>query len=286
MGTHTTKEQQEAVQKMLESLSPTEVPAIGIEALRRWWKSRGADLETTFTMHGDFGRFFVTVVGETKNRPVDTHSWKEPFLYDQAEPWMSEVVEFWFSLVRAGFAFPLLNSDPKTGGYPGRMRVTKAGAKFLAAKGDDLVLPDAIDRLRQRCPDLPEQVLVHFADAKTCLDHALGRPAVVLMGLAYETAIEAAIADLKLEAGSQKPAKRIERALEWISELPKNEVTYLADSAWRFADVLRRRRNDGSHSQPTYDFSDVYEFHELFVSALRNLPGLWSVTRLQKRGAE
>jgi hypothetical protein len=282
MSQHTNEDQRRAVQAMLSGLTPDEIAAAGIEALRRWWRGRHDRLDT-FQLHGDFGRNFVLVVGERKQAPFDAQSLKEPFLYDQHEPWMADVVEFLWWLERAGFAVPLQPVNSETDGYPSQLRVTKAGARLLEGEGDALLLPGAIERVRSRCPGLPNEVLVHLVDARSCLDHALARPAVVLLGLAYETAIDQAIealiarSSISPETTRQKAAKSISAVKRMLDPRPDSEEKFTAIAAWDFADVLRRRRNDGSHTRPAYGFDDLSEFHELFVSALRHLPGLWGV---------
>jgi hypothetical protein len=283
MGGHTNAEQRKSVQGLLAGLSAGEVAAVGLEALRRWWRGRPDD-SLTFQLHGDFGRQFVLVVGEQKQLTVDAHSWKEPFLYDQHEPWMADVNEFLWSLTRAGFVVPLLHGAVETAGYPVQMRVTRAGARLLAATGDELVLPDGPERARRRCPGLSDSVFLHILDARACIDHALARPAVVLLGLAYETAIEEVVQKLiersvlGEDVERHKAAKRIAAVRQWLNARRDSEAKFAAIAAWAFADDLRRRRNDGSHTRPAYDFTDDSEVHELFVSALRSLPALWSVT--------
>lgn len=285
MSQHTNDEQRRGVKDLLTALTPDEVFAVSLEALRRWWRSR-QDGSDAFQLHGDFGRMFVLVVGERKQLTVDAQSWKEPFLYDRREPWMGDVLEFLWWLERAGFAVPLLHGTKDTGGYPIWMRVTRAGARLLAAQSEDSLLPASIERLRHRCPGLPDEVLAHLVDARACLDHALARPSVVLLGLAYETAIEyavdALVAGTRIPIGTerQKAARRIAAVRGMLVSWPDSESKFGAISAWDFADVLRRRRNDGSHSRPAWDFSDLAEIHELFVSALRHLPSLWSIVAL------
>jgi hypothetical protein len=112
------------------------------------------------------------------------------------------------------------------------------------------------------------------------------RPAIVLIGVAYEIAIEAAIekliakailqaADLQLPA-----ARRIEKVKSVIgSVLKTTEERFAAEAAYGFADTLRRRRNDGSHTRPTYPFDDHDEVEEFLMSASRHLPPLWSIAR-------
>lgn len=284
MSQHTNEEQRRAVKELLSALTADEVFAVGLEALRTWWRGR-PDGGQAFQLHGDFGRLFVLGVGARKQVTVDAHSWKEPFLYDRHEPWMADVVEFLWWLDRAGFAVPLLHETKDTGGYPIWMRMTKAGAKLLSSDGDETMLPGSLERLRNRCPGLPNEVLAHLVDARSCLDHALARPSVVLLGLAYETAIDVTVetliarARIGSETERQKAAKKIAAVRRMLVSWPDSELKFGAIAAWDFADVLRRRRNDGSHGRPAYDFSDLAEFHELFVSALRHLPSLWSIAK-------
>jgi hypothetical protein len=130
-------------------------------------------------------------------------------------------------------------------------------------------------------------VAVHLADAQTCVDHGLGRPAVVLTGLAYEVAEDAAIDHLGSKLAIKKGAKAAEKiaavrdAIPVLLSQPTNPIEAekrgAAEAAWDFADRLRARRNQGSHPGPYPDFTDLSEVHELMLSAARHLPGLWSV---------
>jgi hypothetical protein len=51
------------------------------------------------------------------------------------------------------------------------------------------------------------------------------------------------------------------------SVLPDKEHQYAALAACDFADQLRRRRNDGAHTAPTYEFEDREEAEEFLVSS-------------------
>src|SRR5678815_5954672 len=55
---------------------------------------------------------------------------------------------------------------------------------------------------------------------------------------------------------------------------------HAARHACDFANALRRRRNDASHTAPTYGFDDREETEELIVSAGRHLPNLWHLVSL------
>jgi hypothetical protein len=77
------------------------------------------------------------------------------------------------------------------------------------------LLPGFLERALQRCPGLSDAVISLLAQARTCLDYGLMQPAIVLMGVAYEAAVEQVVdvlvARSQLPAGTEdkKPAKRI-----------------------------------------------------------------------------
>jgi hypothetical protein len=117
------------------------------------------------------------------------------------------------------------------------------------------------------------------------------RAAIVLMGVAYEVALEAII-DKLVHNGRLPPntadlnaAKRIS-ALRGIIDviLPggtqqEKDDRFAAKRAYDFADDLRRRRNDASHTTPRHGFEDLVEAQEFLVSAGRQLPLVWLLTR-------
>jgi hypothetical protein len=274
----------EVVKDLLKGLTADEVRALAIEALRRARRVNSADPE--FSMHGDLGRALVPLLAEKRGKgatPNAIQVLKEPFLNQQGQAWMQPVVDVMASLVRAGLVIPLYHAP----GYPVRYRLTGAGVRFLDADEDHPYLPGFVDRVVARCKDLPDEVAVHLADAQTCVEHGLGRPAVVLAGLAYEVAVDAVVDHL----GSRTAAKKGAKAAEKIDAVKKAIPNLLgpstnpadaerrgaAESAWDFADRLRARRNQGSHPGAHPDFTDLEEVHEWLLSAGRHLPGLWSV---------
>ncbi len=281
MPPHPDKNQQ-AVRDLLEKLTAEEVRVMGIEALRRCRTTIAPDGE--ISMHGDFGRAMVPLLAEGTGTTIEAQNGKEAFLECQAEPWMNDVVEFIWWMIRAGFLIPRLAHD---NGNLVRMRLTVAGGCFLDSKVDHPLLPGALERVRARCPGIPDEVIEYLVDAHSCLEHALARPSIVLAGLAYEAAIDKVVevlANRGLVAsrlGDQKAWKKISvvgPAIPHVfSKAEDREKSFAATAAWDFADTLRRRRNDGSHPRPVFDFSDLTEVQEFFVSALRHLPGLWSV---------
>ena len=65
-------------------------------------------------------------------------------------------------------------------------------------------------------------------------------------------------------------------------ELSKDDVR-MATAAIDFADDLRVRRNDGSHTTPRWPFDGSAEVEELILSAVRHLPALWLLTHATAR---
>ena len=275
--------QQQAIEiakELLEGVSAEQFRALGIEALRRWRKHANTCF---FQIHGHLGLEIVPLLAEMKNRTgIDAHTVKEPFLSEQGQQWMLPLIDFTSWLVAAGLAIPL---QFQTGtGYPVAYGLTTAGFRLFDGAQDHPALPGFVDRIVARCPNLPGEVSVHLVDARACLDHGLGRPAISLTGLAFESAIGAAIDHLERNAGFSPPkslnaAPRIAAVIQFISKLfggdREKEGTALA--AWDFADRLRARRNDASHPNAYPDFSDLTEVYEFVISAGRHLPGLWSV---------
>jgi hypothetical protein len=143
--------------------------------------------------------------------------------------------------------------------------------------------------LQKRCPWLPGDVVSLMADARGCLDHGLMRPAIVLLGVSYEVAIEHLVVSLSSLARGLLPATLIEAsAAKCITEIEKlvdslfpgptmKDDRAAVHAACEFANQLRRRRNDAAHTQPTYGFEDREEVEELVISAGWHLPNLWRV---------
>lgn len=77
-----------------------------------------------------------------------------------------------------------------------------------------------------------------------------------------------------------KAAERIDTVRKSLATLEQGayldqEELRSAEAALDFADQLRERRNDGSHTKPRYPFDDSEEIEELLRSAGRHLPPLW-----------
>jgi hypothetical protein len=297
---------EDQVRRVLEGKSATQVRALCIEALRRWHngETRGLPRERRvvatplghpqpddtptprrFQMHGDLGVLVLRAHSEATGEAVLPDA-KEVFLEGQNLPFMEPVMEFVWWMVRAGLARPELGQHILGGLY-----VTDAGLRFLASAGDHPLQPGFLDRLRKRYPDMDEEVLILIEDAQSCLEFRLLRPAVVLLGVAYEKAIEVILlhfAAFGLTSVKTVPAAHAnERISTFKKLLPKLELSKddlrMATAAIDFADELRARRNDGSHTTPRWPFDDTTEVEELILSAARHVPALWQVKQAPPR---
>jgi hypothetical protein len=297
--------------QLLEGVSPATLRALGIEALRSWrqkpptGRQQDVVIRTSpdaFSLNDDFGAELIRLVAEHKRVPHPHNATMLlAFVNDLAmnSAWMSGVLEFLWWLERAGLAVPTAfgqkeghedrDNQYQPRWYPKTMRLTAKGVRLIEGSDDNPMLPGFLDRIRARCPGLPDGVIALLVDARACLDHSLMRPAVVLMGLAYEIAIEH-VADALATKGyvhastrAQLPAERLkrirallasEKAKEIVSESDTNRAVQIA---YVFAEDLRLRRNQAAHMIPIFDFDHTQETEEYLVSAGRCLPALWSL---------
>jgi hypothetical protein len=282
--------------ELLGGVTDDELRALGIEAIRnaraRAQVPPRRDPLMVIQTHGQFALELVLVLAKHKSIALaggEQIALKEVFYGggedSSGEPWMAGVVEFLAWLTRSGLAIEL---------HPRNLHLTRRGAALLDGDEDNPLLPKFLDRIRERCPDLPDGVRALLSDARACLDHSLLRPAVMLMGVAYELAIEEVIRVLMrnghLEKGTlkQEAGDRVKRVRDFIrtdalkAVLPERDDRRRAEAAYDFADQLRLRRNDAAHTRPTHDFVHLGETEEYLVSAGRHLPGLWSLTREPK----
>ncbi len=272
------------MKELLKGLSDEEVRQLCVEALRAWRKSHPN--ETQVAMHGALGRELVSLLSNRRTTPLaySGTSPHEALIDAVADPGFEGVAEFvnWF--VRAGLAWAL---GAVANQYPITLHLTRSGQRFLDGSKEHPLLPQFVDRLAQRCPNLPDDVLSLLVDSRSCLDHGLMRPAIQLMGVAHEMAIEHIVNSLVTKTkltpvvATQKAAMRIAAVRALIDQVMPNssvqekEERFAVHAAYDFADQLRRRRNDASHTAPKYDFEDREEAEEFLVSAGRHLPNLW-----------
>jgi hypothetical protein len=296
--------------KLLEGRSRMEVRAICIEALRQW--QGDAPGERVIQMHGNFGLYAARLMLKDRSVSVNPNIAKEPFIYNQSDPALAPIMEFIWWLVRAALAIPEFHVLRAAGdvGVSGlghhaaqvivsgpvdvlRLRLTDAGVRFLAARDEHPLSPGYLHRLRERHPDVPDEVVFLVEDAQACLEFRLMRPAVVLLGLAYETAVLKVLEKLAEKAIVHKvPENAAKRIGTLRSTLPKLEAVdgerATATAALDFADHLRIRRNDASHPVESWTwswpFDDSDELEELIISAARHLPFLWGIAGRPLRG--
>jgi hypothetical protein len=269
---------------LLSGLSDVEVRETCLEALRAWHRKHPG--ETQAALHGALGRELVPLLQQRRGSSAVTAMPHEALIDAVTEDGMGAFAEFvnWF--VRAGFAWPL---GALANQYPITLHLTKAGLRFLDGTPDHPLLPGFVDRLTKRCPNLPDDVQSLLVDARSCLDHALMRPAIQLIGVAYEVAVEHVVdsliakATLPAAVADHKAALRIaavKGAIDHVmpaTTLQEKEDRFAVHVAYDFADQLRRRRNDAAHTAPRYDFSDREEGEEFLVSAGRHLPNIWKM---------
>lgn len=261
---------------LLKGRSSREVRELCITCLRNWRQKNPT--QRRFPMH-DLANELVPLVMPRPSVPHDGLDLTQAF----TTPGMESVAEFLAWFVGAGFAWPF---GPENKG-PGSLYLTDAGLAFIRPGREHPLLPDFVDRLVRRCPNLADDVTSLIMDARTCLEHRLMRPAIVLMGVAYEVAIEHVVdslvarALLPAAAADARAAARI-RTIKGIVDTAfpgrapeETEVRAAVHAAYDFADQLRQRRNDASHTSPRYDFEDREEAEEFLVSAGRHLPNLW-----------
>jgi hypothetical protein len=310
-----------ALMELLEHVSDAEMRAIGVEALRRWRlretknarseRERLDDCPCTVFQLNAIGRDIVDLLVERKGAKKPNLNLHEPFVDDAAlfRSWMSPFVEFIWWLVRAGLAvehtygYKMLfndagqpigryNNESPLHVFPVSMRLTSRGVRLIDGDDDDPLLPGFLDRVKQRCTSLPEGVIALLVDARACLDRRLNRPAVVLMGVAYELAIEEVIPNLatknfvKPDTIKQQAGERIARIRAFVTDdkklemiLPKSDDRRAVVDAYDFAERLRQRRNDAAHTRPAFDFEHDGECEEFIVSAGRHLPALWMLSK-------
>jgi hypothetical protein len=276
------------IQRLLNGLEGPTVRELCIDALRDW--HRRVPQETVVSMHGVLGWELVPRLLERANETAsfeERNQLKEPFIDAQHETWMFGVSEFIWWFIRAGFAVPLTFVNHNLID----MRLTRQGLGFLGQTEDHPLLPGFVGRVRDRCRGIPDETIALLLDANDCLASSLRRPAVVMLGVAYEAAVEAVVASLVNHQILQPPAldlgaaRRIAAVRGVIDNVmpdatpQERDDRFATHRAYNFADDLRQRRNHASHTDPRYGFIDRQEVEELLVGAGRNLPPLWWMFR-------
>lgn len=275
--------------KLVGPLSDEQVREAFIKGLRAW-RVRTEPRRPTFQIGGDASVDFFEVLGVPK---AECSAYAATFVWNQREPWMAPIVEFISWMARTGLVIvvALPDSGPshhRSNGYPMQLRLTRRGERLIDKKDEDHpLLPGFVERVRLRCPGIPEEVLAELTDARACLDHELLRAAVVLIGVAYEAAVAAVVFELVLKGhltskDEQLPAatkiQKVKGLVDVVLMAKANDEKNAVKMAYDFADHLRARRNHAGHAKPTYEFDKRDEIEEILVSAGRHLAQVWSMT--------
>lgn len=272
----------EQLSKLLEGVGEAELRALCIDALRVW--HRGTN-RYHFVVFSDFAPHLIEALAQRGNVRLEGRSLNQGFVNSLHYPQMGPILDFLWWLVRADLAIPLGVGQAQ---FPSHFHVTRAGTRFLEGTDQHPLSPGFVRRLRDRCVGIPDDTVALLEDAHACFERGLLRPAVMLLGVAFESAIEEvadALSASNLLVGPvpSRAAQRLASVRAAITtRFPGNagpaiEARAAAQHACDFTDELRRRRNDGSHTSPRYPFDDRAEIEELMVSAGRHLPHLWGL---------
>lgn len=269
------------LRELIQSASETQLRAVCADAIREWHKRA---TRSYFDLFADFSPAVTDMLARRTGARLG-RSLDEAFIGSLRYDFMAPILEFLWWMVRTGLAIPFADDHQN---LPQHYHLTRAGLRWLAATDAHPLQPGFIQRIKDRCPGLPDDVTALLADAHACYEHGLHRPAVMLLGVAYESAVEE-VADALLAANHLTPpipsraAARLATVKASVARrFPGNtgagiEARTAAEQACDFADHLRRRRNDGSHPIPRFGFDDHSEIEELLVSSSRYLPDLWSL---------
>jgi hypothetical protein len=175
----------EHINNVLQSLTEARTRELCIAGLRRWYTNPGRpnnDLDVASDLL--WGGLLKEVHdGEHVIAAIDVSAGLH-----LTDPFMTHVVEFVSWFVRAGFGWPL---GAEIDRFPRKLHLTASGQRLLGRPDHDHpMLPGFVERLAKRCHALPDAVISALVDATACLDHGLTRPAIVLVGVAYEIAVE------------------------------------------------------------------------------------------------
>jgi hypothetical protein len=266
------------VEDLVSGLTVLEARALCLGALREWYAEQQRPV-LRITLHGDLGLEVLKRLAQEKAVPFDVVAGKEAFLEAQHEAFMRPLLEFVWWLVRIGAAMPGANSGENLVS----IFLTESGERLLQKTGDHPLLPGYLRRLKERCRDLPLSVINYFGDGQDCFAHGVRRPAVIVVGLAFEVAVEWVLKGFEGKTAHPLKWKNASEAVTKLkSVLPRlelrDEQRRLASAAADFADHLRVRRNDGAHGKGP-QFDDDEEVEELLVSAGRHLEVLYSLSQ-------
>lgn len=189
-----------------------------------------------------------------------------------------------WTLVGEGILFPRLKAHTLDG-YPhmiDMLTLTEKGERVVTSGDQHPLHPGFISRFRANTPTAPDEIIAHMEDAITCLEAAVLRPALMMLGLANEETIRithAAVAHL----GRVKPASSMVKARDLLADVDHALKTWpgskdeqhrlsLASSA---IEAIRVERNAAAH--PGSQITDGPKIESLLTLAAHHLPVFWEL---------
>ena len=265
-----------AVSGLVQGLTDSKIRSSMLEAIRRDQARNWNALQ----LNGSFGIEFLNVLAEVKSvSPLDQVC-KEVFYESGGHERLVPLLDALWWGVRTGLLVPGEIGGRGTATFGGVFLATSLCRRVLENPDDVPFAPDFVRRAKERCPGLADTVVVHLEDSHACHEIGLERPAVVMLGLAYEAAIEAvldALAKLGHQFKMPREAKdRIDLLRKLLPKVvPDDERRRKAEEAIAYAEQLRSRRNQASHTEAHWPFTDHEEVDELLLSGGRHLPEMW-----------
>ena len=210
-------------------------------------------------------------------KPVDEH-------YDNAA-----ILAAVWSLVADGTIVPRLQSvgnalnNGRDAVEIGYVSVTPQGDALLTALPRHPRFPGGLQPLVTRHPSLEEEIAPRLDDAARCIDKGLARPAIVMIGLAVETAVQNAEETLtKAGKWPQPPNARINQQqriglmtkaieLHYTTKEAKHRLTL----AMSLVEQVRVKRNLAAHD-PAQTFV-VEQADRLLVAAVSEIETIYDL---------
>jgi hypothetical protein len=190
-----------------------------------------------------------------------------------------------WTLIGEGVLFPRLKSHTRDG-YPlliDRVGLTARGERLLAGGDEHPLHPGFIARFQSRAPKISDEVTSRMEDAVSCVEKALLRAALVMIGLAAEETLRVTHAAMVNLAHIGKSAPATKNAKDVLEDIHKalaswptvNDEQHRLTKAMAAAESIRTERNRASHPGVVVDDAPAVE--ELLVLAARQIPIFWEI---------
>jgi hypothetical protein len=263
------------LEEVFEKMTEIQMREYGLEAIRR---QQGMDVHptrTSITLRNWYPSLLDVLFPEVPQESAAPGQLTRKKLQDFSRSPASDRViyshhvhvrRFWHWMESAGFALAFKHYHDQRGGDTfDQWVLTDIGAERL--KADHPLAPGAMQRLsRSFGADLADS-LARLEDAHTCFDHGLWRPAIALLGLAYEELLITTAQRLKV--GPKANAKDRHEALRKAIEQHKNsEPKTAALNALNVANAIREARNDAVHKAASS--WTALEVDELLADGMRS----------------